>query len=730
MTEQNISNNCSFNIITLDEIKYLPNLNSNRKTELINRLEDMEYEDILNIDFTHSVKDSNKTYYEIAAISGLLTSLLDIFLSSTLTPEKIKIQGSQRFNEYVIKQANRIKSKMTPKDKRHLLKEMDLAKSIEFLENMFPSAGDSVTDSYGGSTQHHLREFSHHPTIVGLIASILSQFTGNAYGTDTDGKSFKFALDETVLNDNTRIFKEPWKKILFGIMNWSMHLISDMAGSSNTPGFGTGIPGPMLSLFKELSASPIFNKQTVKYNGADIPISQFLSKIFNGTIFKNPDGSIMKDSNGKRIGFDFRFESELVRINSIPVLINECLTRLEYTLVQLKQQLKNSNIKDLKDLDWKSLLPFKNRTVTRMLTISNLTFTALSTAGAAAVSAVKSKGNGVAFVSNFLVSVNINGIGRCLFACAADSKYLAEDMSKIIKDFRQRLQESKTIHSNLAFNVLSFNRVRILYSLMLHMVETDIITTKGSHKQQLKSEWLTSWKEFISDSLDMEEKEIFMPSDNAYASITYEIASSDNNNWIYILANELFSFVPYHELFKNQKKQNLRFSLDPYKFIFCKNQSAIDLETLNKMIAYTQENDVNLKSSLPEANRIYKIIAGPTQIIPAATDMIISAITTENPFNTTTISDSIFMTDSEHTRHECSKILSVCNVILDKDPSQMNYAELLSKELHLINEEMSLKTNNMDVIGDKDQTKDFQKTRKYLVKTESLLNKVIKKYTK
>ena len=42
--------------------------------------------------------------------------------------------------------------------------------------------------------QHHLRDFSHHPSLVGLACSILSQFTGKGYGTDTAGRFVAFDL--------------------------------------------------------------------------------------------------------------------------------------------------------------------------------------------------------------------------------------------------------------------------------------------------------------------------------------------------------------------------------------------------------------------------------------------------------------------------------------------------------------------------------------------------------
>lgn len=40
--------------------------------------------------------------------------------------------------------------------------------AVKFLEEKFPIPADSATALFGGGTQHHLRDFSHHPTPIGL----------------------------------------------------------------------------------------------------------------------------------------------------------------------------------------------------------------------------------------------------------------------------------------------------------------------------------------------------------------------------------------------------------------------------------------------------------------------------------------------------------------------------------------------------------------------------------
>ena len=106
--------------------------------------------------------------------------------------------------------------------------------------------------------QHHLRDFSHHPTPVGLFFSFLTQFTGKVYGTDVAG-IFKIAE----LNEGNLILvgKNFPEKVTFGVVNWFLHMVSDIAGSSSSILYGkvgTGLPGPLVSLLKEISAFPIF----------------------------------------------------------------------------------------------------------------------------------------------------------------------------------------------------------------------------------------------------------------------------------------------------------------------------------------------------------------------------------------------------------------------------------------------------------------------------------------
>ena len=65
-------------------------------------------------------------------------------------------------------------------------------------------------------------EFSHHPTPVGLVCSILTQFTGNVYGTDVAGAFQCVPLNKDGLNLVGKSFPE---EITFGAVNWFFHMV-------------------------------------------------------------------------------------------------------------------------------------------------------------------------------------------------------------------------------------------------------------------------------------------------------------------------------------------------------------------------------------------------------------------------------------------------------------------------------------------------------------------------
>lgn len=337
--------------------------------------------------------------YTIAVLSGVLAGVIDSVWVGEFSLDRANSWGKDKVDNFVVSIAQ-----------KQGYKGNDLPGAISFLEKKYPIAADKATNDFGGGLQHHLRDFSHHPTPIGLLFSLLTQFTEKVYGTDVAGV-FKIVP----VSAEQLIGKNIAEKVTFGIVHWFFHIVSDMAGSSTSAGkgnLGTGLPGPFVSLLKEISALPFFRNMNDKgYK----EFSVWISKLFNGTLLGKRDekGNLLK-----AVPFDLRTEigavHELGR-QAIPVIINECIVRGFYFSRRLTTEIKEKqiiSIADLKKIDWQSTLPFKNRTVERMITIATGTFTAVDIADAA----IRSGG----FNPACLLRVNFVGVGRFAIAIGTD----------------------------------------------------------------------------------------------------------------------------------------------------------------------------------------------------------------------------------------------------------------------------------------------------------------------
>jgi len=440
----NLKNTCDDFEVEFDVIPAvdIPQSMNRQQIEIFRNLQSVEMQinqcqkriDEINVGIDRLINHADGIDYMVAVGSGLLAGFVDSFWVGEFSLERGKSWSNEQVNNFVTNIA-----------KKNGYKGDDLEGAIKHLEKKYGVPSDSVTSKFGGGLQHHLRDFAHHPTPVGLAFSMLTQFTGKAYGTDEIGN---FQIVD--VENKAFIGKDVPQKLLFGTVFWFFHMVSDMAGSSSSPGGGTGIPGPIVSLLKEVSALPFF-KNTVNVNGEEVKeFSLWISKLFNGTLLAEHEenGNIIKDTV---IRFDLRAEIglgyELGR-QALPVILNECIVRGFYFIRRLVKEIKEkhvSHVRDLKAIDWKKTLPFKNRTIVRMLTISSGTFTAVDLADAAIRSAAKSGGFTPAFLGNFVLRINFIGVGRFAVAVGTDVK-MGIDRSKLRNErmeiYNQMLQLS------------------------------------------------------------------------------------------------------------------------------------------------------------------------------------------------------------------------------------------------------------------------------------------------
>ncbi|MFQ6804325.1 MAG: hypothetical protein ACLRT5_05245 [Lachnospiraceae bacterium] len=494
--------------------------------------------------------------YIVAIASGITCGLLDILWVGEFDLADGRSVANDKMDSFVKKTAEMLEGE----------KFDDVKSAVKALEKRFPIPSDGNTPDFGGGLQHHLRDFAHHPTIVGLAFSLLTQITEKSYGTDANGI---FLVVDVPEKSKPFIGKDIPQKILMGVITWFFHLVSDMAGSSSTAGItgGTGIPGPILALAKEVSAIPFF--KNLKIND-DMSLSVFLSKLYNGTLMMQRDenGQIIKESV---IKFDLRGELgvavELCK-QAVPVVANECIVRSFYFIRRFAIALQDNNVNclaDFKMIDWNSVKPINNPTIARMLSISTGVFTALDIGDAIVT-------------QKYWVSINCVGIGRFAVAIGSDVSWglKARNVKKVLKVYenikRQTFRKTdadiyKRIGNNMGLQMdklgLSLEQTEILYNLEYYKTLNDIETTNipitGESVKGLKTAWLQEWSKFISAGFEsftqVPGAEMHWYSmDELYQRIS---ENNPNEPWYRLILLEAMLFEPYYSLgIEKDKKGN------------------------------------------------------------------------------------------------------------------------------------------------------------------------------
>ena len=496
--------------------------------------------EITDVSWEETVQTADRVDYAIAVACGAISGLVDIFYVGEFSLENARNWGSEKTNKFVKKIAELTGYKGD-----------DLSDAIRHLEQKFPLAADKNTPDYGGGLQHHLRDFSHHFSLGGLLCSLFTQFTGKVIGTDTSG-----AILIATVQDTTWIGRSFEEKILFGTVNWFFHMVSDMAGSNATPGKGTGIPGPIVSFIKELSAIPAFKDKKIN----EVEFHTWVSKLFNGTLLAK------RDENGKIIEpvkFDLRMEIGIlheVGKQFVPVIINECLVRGLYFLRRLYMAIKETEIKSIVDfekIDAAELLPFNNRVIKRMITVASGVFTAVDTVDAAVRAAIKNGGITPKFFVDFAVRINIVGVGRFIIACKADAAFISEDIQaakekrdKTAKEYEKMLAELKCLS-------LTYEQLRILYSIENLILMDDIEITKKPENKALKAAWKKEWQKQLLESLPVVNG---CPADFFLleGQIGQYFDENDRGSWAHLIAMEAMLFTPYYPIFGNDEDKKLK----------------------------------------------------------------------------------------------------------------------------------------------------------------------------
>ena len=532
------------------------------------------YENIREVEevaWEEEVAKADKQDCLTAVACGAVSGLIDVFYVGEFSLERANSWGTEQTNKFVKKIAE-----------MNGFKGVDLSDAIRHLEKRFPLAADGKMADFGGARQHHLRDFSHHFSLGGLLCSLFTQFSnGIVIGTDTAG-AFRIAK----ITNKELIGRNFVEKLLFGTVYWVFHIVSDMAGSNSTAGKGTGVPGPILSLLKQLSALPCFRDRKIN----EVEFHTWVSKLFNGTLLAK------RDENGKilePVKFDLRTEIGIlheVGRQFIPVLINECLVRGIYFVRRFFHALNETpihSITDLKKLNAADFLPFNNRVIKRMITIASGVFTAVDAVDAVVRAAIKNGGVNPRFFVDFAVRVNIVGIGRFIIACKADAGFITEDIAEA-RAKRDRIEkEYEKMVADLQCLSLDYDQMRVLYSIEAQIIKTDIEITEKEEERKAKQLWRDEWAKRLLDGLKLAEdsrSQFFLQE----SEIRQFFEAHEKAAWMYLVAMEARLFVPYAPIFgtdDDKKFKRLRVKSKYLTDVFTNIQTFIskeDIESIKK----------------------------------------------------------------------------------------------------------------------------------------------------
>lgn len=211
-----------------------------------------------------------------------------------------------------------------------------------------------------------------------------------------------------------------------------------MSGSNKTAGAGMGIPGPIISLLKEISSLPVLRDKG-------------MAKHIHNAYVKNK--------------FDLRAEMAVgyeIGRQALPVILNEAIVRAFYFIRRLAMEIKAKS--SLFQIDWDKVMPWRNRTIVRMLTIAHGTFTAIDLSDAAIRAGIKAikdeaavggaSGGAVAatsFGKDFILRVNFVGIGRLGIAISSDMKMGWQRIAREDERLTLECQQLGLLHAKIFY---------------------------------------------------------------------------------------------------------------------------------------------------------------------------------------------------------------------------------------------------------------------------------------
>lgn len=441
--------------------------------KILNELLDENWDriDNLNVEIDRLTNKADKIDNWVSICSGIICGLIDIFYVGDLNLSKL-----DGFHQKDPSKGNEIITEFISSIARKLGYKGDSVTSgpIDFMQQ-YCIESDAAwrkkgKDWISSPALHHLEDLCHHPSPLGLAAAIVSCLFRIGIFSNKNGETKFVAIPFKDSKDKQKVITY-WtcigiSGILYWIscalcrhythrelceqpkyirlliktfsslpmisviakisLNWAGHLISDMNGTPTSAGKGAGIPGLFLSLMKEISMIPPF---------CNTKLPEEIHKLYSRT------------NNKVDLRNEFLPVVEHLGKQAVPVILNEIIVSSFYFVRQLTREYKKNN--DFNNVEWSKIIPYGNRTIARMRTISSGVFTAIDMAAAAIETAVKGGyADPASFIIRMALKVNIVGVGRFVIALGNDMsmgmrKYKMKGLRRRLMSERLYLLESK-----------------------------------------------------------------------------------------------------------------------------------------------------------------------------------------------------------------------------------------------------------------------------------------------
>lgn len=526
--------------------------------------------EFVDAEFEDEVPESDKACYLAAAASGLLIGALKEAGFADAFEENVeKLKNEKDWKKYVVTLAAKL---------GYMKSDFDGA--VKFLAKMAVQiVGDDTIDKAKEQAKKCLSKAAAHPSVVGLIFSITSQFTK---------KDYKFenrTITVSDIPDYYSVGRNYHEKIAYGLLYWVFDLAVDVAyAKRNILDDLTLVPKELVKLIKAFLDSDLMKDVPHNYEEAIRLYSQWIKKLFENSSIQTGEG----DTGDFDLEESINISMKGLFRDTMPIVLNECIIRGFYFVHRLTAEIRRNNIRSINDLNSikpENVLPINNRVVSSMCLISSAAYMGVNGCRVL-IEYLKGKSVGDRDFKEVLLStIDLVGLGRFCIAVAMDAGYWKDDFNA----FYERIREPKEPGDKGIYNETTFDsarvdvddkifekftldalQARLLYSFEAIALEKDIEKTKDKEDRIKKEEWFEIWKSRILLGQSPEKIDYFIYDEDMLYDGLFELSKDkDNLTWLYLMGTEMVLFEPYRPLGTSRDKE---FSKLNVEYDYVKNQ--------------------------------------------------------------------------------------------------------------------------------------------------------------